>query len=309
MLSRVAERLYWMSRYLERAEDTARIVSAYNHLIMDIPKGAEPSWDIMVDILDAQSHFQRRFRTVNEQNVLKLLVSDDSAPCSIPYAIQAARENVRTSRDVLPEEAWELVNELSLFAQDVAPQSVGRRNRHAFLAEVVSRCQTINGLLLSTLSRDHTYRFIKLGRMLERADMTTRMVDVGAGDIVDRAGRFSTIDPLLWGTLLQALSAGSAYRREKGPLVDRNAVVNFVFLDTLFPRSVKFCIKGIGEELAGLNHHEEAMRLVDRAWRNLNPLTNQDVSQAELHSFIDDFQQQLNEIHGVIQESWFRVDS
>ena len=80
MLSRVAERLYWMSRYLERAEDTARIVSAYNHLIMDIPKGAEPGWYIMVQILDAQPHFEKRFRSVNEQNVLKLLVADATAP-------------------------------------------------------------------------------------------------------------------------------------------------------------------------------------------------------------------------------------
>ena len=103
----------------------------------------------MVQILDAQPHFEQRFRTVNEHNVLKLLVADTKAPCSITYAIQTARENVRTTRDVLPEEMWELVNELSLFAQEVAPNSVGRRDRHAFLAEVISRCQTINGLLLA----------------------------------------------------------------------------------------------------------------------------------------------------------------
>ena len=102
-----------MSRYLERTEDTARIVSAYNHLIMDLPKGAEPGWDIMVQILDAEPYFHERFRSVNEQNVLKLLVADDGASCSIPYSIEAARENVRTTRDVLPEETWELVNELS----------------------------------------------------------------------------------------------------------------------------------------------------------------------------------------------------
>ena len=187
MLSRVAERLYWMSRYLERTEDTARVVSAYNHLIMDIPKGAEPGWDIMVQILDAQPHFEQRFRSVNEQNVLKLLVADTKAPCSIPYSIQMVRENVRTTRDVLPEETWELVNELSLFAQESAPNSVGRRNRHDFLAEVISRCQTINGLLLSSLSRDHAHSFTKLGRLLECADMATRMIDVGAGDIGERA--------------------------------------------------------------------------------------------------------------------------
>ena len=86
MLSRVAERLYWMSRYLERTEDTARIVSAYNHLIMDLPKGAEPGWDIMVQILDAEPYFHQRFRSVNEQNVLKLLIGDDGASCSLRHS-------------------------------------------------------------------------------------------------------------------------------------------------------------------------------------------------------------------------------
>ena len=186
--------------------------------------------------MDAQPHFEKRFRSVNEQNVLKLLVADATAPCSIPYAVKMIRENVRTTRDVLPEEIWELVNELSLFAQDNASNSVGRRNRHAVLAEVISRCQTINGLLLSSLTRDHTHSFTKLGRLLECADMATRMIDVGAGDIGERSERFSTVST---GALLQGLSAGSAYRREVGPIVDRPAVVDFVF-GAGFPRSVKF---------------------------------------------------------------------
>jgi uncharacterized alpha-E superfamily protein len=308
MLSRVAERLYWMSRYLERTEDTARVVSAYNHLIMDIPKGAEPGWDIMVQILDAQPHFEQRFRSVNEQNVLKLLVADTKAPCSIPYSIQMVRENVRTTRDVLPEETWELVNELSLFAQESAPNSVGRRNRHAFLAEVISRCQTINGLLLSSLSRDHAHSFTKLGRLLECADMATRMIDVGAGDIGERAEQFSTLDPLLWGALLQGLSAGSAYRREVGPIVDRHAVVNFVFLAPGFPRSVKFCVREIRNELGKLSGSEEALKVVSRLSRRLNRLNKQEMTQAELHPFIDEFQVQLNNLHVAIQDTWFRVD-
>jgi uncharacterized alpha-E superfamily protein len=308
MLSRVVERLYWMSRYLERTEDTARVVSAYNHLIMDIPKGAEPGWDIMVQILDAQPHFEQRFRSVNEQNVLKLLVADTKAPCSIPYSIQMVRENVRTTRDVLPEETWELVNEFSLFAQESAPNSVGRRNRHAFLAEVISRCQTINGLLLSSLSRDHAHSFTKLGRLLECADMATRMIDVGAGDIGERAEQFSTLDPLLWGALLQGLSAGSAYRREVGPIVDRQAVVNFVFLAPGFPRSVKFCVREIRNELGKLSGSEEALKVVSRLSRRLNRLNKQEMTQAELHPFIDEFQVQLNNLHVAIQDTWFRVD-
>jgi len=309
MLSSVAERLYWMSRYLERAEDTARLVGAYNHLIMDIPRGSEPAWDIMIRILEAEHAFEERYRAVTEQNVIKLLLADTAAPCSIPFAIATARENVRTTRDVLPEEAWELVNELHLYVGEAAKSSVGRRNRHTFLAEVIARCQMINGLLLSTLSRDHAYRFIKLGRLLECADMGTRVVDVGAGDILDRAGSHAAIEPLLWSALLQALSASSAYRREIGPIVEKNDVVNFIFTQGNFPRSIKFCVAGIREELTPLNNHEQALRAINRIRRRLNRLAVDALSREELHAFIDDFQLQLSALHQSIADTWFRIEA
>ena len=308
-LSSVAERLYWMSQYLERAEDTARLISAYNHLIMDIPRGAEPGWDIMVRILDAQPIFDERFRVANEQNVLKLLISDADATCSIPSAVRAARENVRTTRDVLPEEAWELVNELYLFTRDSAENSVGRRYRHKFLEEIVSRCQMINGLLLSTLSRDHTYRFIKLGKLLERADMATRVIDVGAGDILDREGAYEAIDPLLWGALLQALSAMGAYRREVGPIVEKNAAVDFVFMQSSFPRSVRFCIRGIREDLKPLSNNRAALLVVERIRRRLRNFEAGKMTRPELHAFIDDLQLQINALHQAFQDTWFQPEA
>ncbi len=309
MLSSVAERLYWMARYLERAEDTARLVSAYNHLIMDIPSGSEPGWDIMVKILDAQEQFAQRFRVANEQNVLKLLLADEESPCSIPYSVKAARENVRTTRDVLPEDAWELMNELHIFTRDNAEKSVGRRNRHAFLAEFVSRCQTLNGLIQTTLSRDHAYRFIKLGQLLERADMTTRVVDVGAGDILDREGNFAAIDPLLWSSLLNALSAMSAYRRQVGPLIEKNAMVDFVFMEPAFPRSVRFCIRGIREELGPLKNNGATLRSIERIRRRLRRFHAEQVSRAELHAFIDEFQHQVNLLHRSIDATWFQPEA
>ena len=276
---------------------------------MDIPRGAEPGWDIMVRILDAQPVFEERFRAANEQNVLKLLIADADAPCSIPAAVKAARENVRTTRDVLPEEAWELVNEFYLFTRDSAEKSVGRRNRHAFLDETISRCQMINGLILSTLSRDHAYRFIKLGQLLERADMVTRVIDVGAGDILDREGAYEAIDPLLWGALLQALSAMSAYRREVGPIVEKNAAVDFVFMQATFPRSVRFCIRGIREELKPLSNNKAALRVVERIHRRLRNFEAERMTRPELHAFIDDLQLQINALHQAFQDTWFQPEA
>lgn len=305
MLSRVADRLYWMARYLERAEDTARLTQAYTHLVMDIPEGAEPGWDILVRILDAEPGYNERFRVFNELNVLKFLIADADNPTSIRFSLVAARENVRTTRDVLPGEVWEHVNELYLYAQESAEKSIGRRNRHEFLDQVISRCQMINGLMMSTLCRDHAYRFIKLGHLLERADMATRVIDVGAGALLGDERMHTSVDPLIWACLLRSLSAMGTYRRTIGPLVDPESVVEFVFRDQTLPRSVRFCLNGIREELLPLKRNERALKLLDRSRRKLSRFNPEKASRAQLHQFIDQFQFELIALSDSIAQTWF----
>jgi uncharacterized alpha-E superfamily protein len=305
MLSRVAERVYWMARYIERAEDTARLVAAYNHLVMDIPRGTQPGWEILVRILDADPIFDDWFKVRNEQNVMRLLIGEVDAGCSIPFAIRAARENVRTTRDVLPDEVWELVNELYLFSAEASEKSVARRTRQAYLEEVIQRTQVINGVLRSTLCRDHSYRFIKIGQLLERADMTTRIVDVGASDFLAREGVAQGIEHLLWGTLLKSLSALGAYRRLIEPQVEKNAAVDFVFMEAIFPRSVRFCIREIRLELADVNKATASLRTIERIRRKLRGFEAQNFKQPELHAFIDELQVLINELHEAIADTWF----
>lgn len=305
MLSRVAQRVYWMARYIERAEDTARLVAAYNHLVLDVPRGSQPGWEVLLRILNADAVFDQWFRVRNEQNVLRLLIGEPKASCSIPFVVKAARENVRTTRDVLPDEVWELVNELYLFTSDAAEKSVGRRNRQAYLEEIIQRCQVVNGVLRSTLCRDHSYRFIKIGQLLERADMTTRIIDVGASDFLEREGAAQGIEHLMWGTLLKSLSALGAYRRMVGPQVDKNDAVQFVFMEPSFPRSVRFCVKGIREELKPLRNHQGALRVVDRTRRKLGRFDATKFDQAALHLYIDELQLSLSGLHDAIDETWF----
>jgi uncharacterized alpha-E superfamily protein len=305
MLSRVAERLYWMARYLERAEDTARLTQAYTHLIMDMPAGTPPDWDILIHILDAGPSFGENHRVFNEQNVLKYLIADEDNPGSVSFCIKAARENVRTTRDVLPEEVWEHVNELYLYSEKHASRSVGRRNRHRFLEEVITRCQMINGVLMSTLCRDHAYRFIKLGSLLERADMTTRVIDVGAGALLGDERLNKAVDPLIWASLLQSLSAMGTYRRNIGPLVEATAVVDFVFKERTLPRSVRFCLDGIREELAPLKRNTTALKVLERSRRRLNRFSADATEREKLHKFIDQFQVELNTLGQTIASTWF----
>ncbi|MEE4278450.1 MAG: alpha-E domain-containing protein [Halieaceae bacterium] len=305
MLSRVAERVYWMARYIERAEDTARLVAAYNHLIMDIPRGTQPGWEILVRILDSDPVFDKFFNVRNEQNVMRLLVGEVDAECSIPFAIRAARENVRTTRDVLPDEVWELVNELYLYSSEASEKSVARRTRQAYLEEVIQRAQVINGVLRSTLCRDHSYRFIKLGQLLERADMTTRIVDVGASDFLAREGVAQGIEHLLWGTLLKSLSALGAYRRLIEPQVEKNAAVDFVFMEPIFPRSVRFCIREVRKELTEVTNAQASLRTIERIRRKLRGFEAANFSQPELHEFIEELQVLINALHEAIAGTWF----
>ncbi len=139
--------------------------------------------------------------------------------------------------------------------------------------------------------------------------ISSRVIDVGAGDILDREGAYEAIDPLLWGTLLQALSAISAYRREVGPIVEKNAAVDFVFKHPAFPRSVRFCVRGIREELGPLKNNRAALRVVERIRRRLRRFEAETMTRPELHAFIDDFQLQVNALHQAFHDTWFQPEA
>ena len=305
LLSRVADRLYWMARYLERTEATARVTQAYSHLIMDIPMGTELGWDQLVKILDAEPVFESKYRAYNEQNVLKFMLADLDNHGSIRQSIKAARENVRATRDVLPAEVWEHVNELYLYVKEHADSSIGRRNRHQFLDQIIARCQILSGLIITTMTRDSTYRFMAIGHMVERADMTTRVVDVAAGGLLQRNGDNPTVDPLIWGSLLRSLSAQSAYRRTVGPLPEAAPVVQFLFKEPTLPRSVAFCLNGLRAELGQLKNPRAAMRELERARRRLARFNPETATWDEMHRFIDRIQLDLTSLNERINERWF----
>jgi len=308
LLSRVAERLYWMARYMERTEDMARLTQAYTHLVMDIPQGSELGWDTLVHILDGGPHFEEHYTAYNEQNVLKYLIADEDNPSCIAQSVRSARENVRTTRDVLPAEVWEHVNEFYLFTQEYAEKSIGRRNRHRFLEQVISHCQIITGMTITTMCRDNAFRFMALGHMLERADMTTRIIDVGAGALMGDERHNPGTDPLIWASLLRSLSAMGAYQRNIGPMLEPSAVVDFVLNEPTLPRTVKFCLNSIRGELSQLKGNQDALRILERCRRQLARFPVAKASREELHRFIDKFQLNLLALGAEIDSAWFLTD-
>lgn len=196
MLSRVAHNIYWMARYLERAEDTARIINVNTNLLLDLPRSMTFGWLPLIFIVGAEKQFFEKEpnRLADEITVVKFLIGDVDNPGSILRSLAAARENLRTTRDVTPQEAWEMINGLYIFARDHLPT---RRGRFEFLRRIIHGAQQINGLLAGSMSRTAAYDFVKLGRFLERADMTTRILDVRSANLLPRPGLPVTPRPVL----------------------------------------------------------------------------------------------------------------
>ncbi|MEZ5503117.1 MAG: alpha-E domain-containing protein, partial [Halioglobus sp.] len=156
--------------------------------------------------------------------------------------------------------------------------------------------------------RGHAYRFIKLGHLLERADMTTRVIDVGAAALLRDETPRGTVDHLIWASLLNSLSAMGAYRRAIGPHVEAGSMVDFVLREASLPRSAKFCLDGMRTELLPLKHNRAVISLVNKARRKLAHFDPQQCSREELHIFIDQFQLILQQLYRSIETTWFMTD-
>lgn len=305
MLSRVAENLYWLARYVERAEDTARIVTVNANLLLDLPKGVAPGWRPLVDITGANALFEEHYKDYGERQVVRFLLGDERHAGSIVTALAAARENCRTIRDIVPREFWEQINGLHLFASGELQKGLAKTGRHAYLRELVQRCQTLAGLLDGTMLHDQGFEFLRLGRYLERADMTTRIADVQSANLLPAADEGRPYDNIQWVSVLKSMTAYQMYRRSEQIRVQRGPVLRFIFKHPHFPRSVRWCIEHARIGLERLPRNEASLREVGRTARLLDGTDLPALSQAELHQFVDDVQLGIAALHGEIAATWF----
>ena len=304
MLSRVAERLYWFGRYLERAESTARLLSVYTNLLLDLPN-VQFLWPALVQITGYEHAFQRRFKHTNERNVVRFLLDDPH--CSLRYCVNQARENVRTSRDLMPNEAWEKINELQLLLGQTDLGRINREDRHVLLSNVIDLCLELTGYLSGSMSRQLPYYFLKIGRHIERADMTTRVIDVACLNLMSSQSRSDdSSDNILWMGVLSSLNGYQMYRQEMQERVQGLLVTDFLLKDEAFPRSVRHVIMGVIESLGKLPRHGEARVLAEALREQLAALDMASIiDSGRLHAFIDDIQADISEIHANIATTWF----
>ncbi len=309
MLSRVAERLYWTARYLERAENTARLVKVYSNLMLDLPNGVGLNWHQLVDISGAQEFFDRHYRTSGKRNVIRFMLSDTNNQGSLLTSVTMARENIRTTRDLVPSEGWEHVNELYLFARKELTGKMLLKDRYEFLSEVVMRTQQITGLLAGTMSHGAAYQFIRVGRNLERADMTTRIIDVGSATLIAPGVQLERLENRLWTYVLRSLSAHQMYRQYVRRRVQASHVLAFLLQDTDFPRAVAHTLGEIASCLEQkLPHSDEPLRAALRLQRLVAEADVNKLHAEGLHEFIDQLQLEFGNLHQQISTTWFSLE-
>jgi uncharacterized alpha-E superfamily protein len=308
MLSRVAEKLYWMTRYLERGENTARLINATTHVLLDLPRGASFGWDVLLKVAGQDSLFAQFYSLPDEASIMRFLIIDERNPSSIVSCIRCARDNSRRLREVLPRVAWERINNLYLLVNGLSVQVIDRARRYSLLDQVIERRQSVIGLLSECMSHDVAFQFIKLGRYLERADMTTRIIDINAAVLVTR--QETAEDPalaLLWMGVLQSLNAYQMYRRHASVHVHGAEVVNFLLRDLHFPRTVSFCLGEMEECLAQLPHHVAPMKMVRITERRLKSMKIDQLTPALRHEYLDAVQSDLAKLHDEIAAQYFHL--
>ncbi|MGZ5007399.1 MAG: alpha-E domain-containing protein [Methylobacter sp.] len=307
MLSRSAERLYWLARYLERTENIARLVSVHMNLLMDLPNGVEMGWRQLVRINGSEPQFYEKYKTANEPNITRFLLIDGTYPGSLLSSLSAARENIRTSRDLLPDEAWEQVNEMYLFVKNNIDSVYNRSNRVVFLNEILKGSQRFTGLLSGYMSHNNPYRFIRLGKNIERADMTSRILDLASLLLADsRSDEMREYETILWVNILKALNAQLMYRQQVRSSVNGDDVLNFLLLDTNLPRSVSCCIAEIASCINVLPNSDSLPEEVMKLEAYVKAINIRQTTQAQLREILDDLQNKLGGLHYRISNNWFK---
>ncbi len=311
MLSRVADSIYWMARYVERAENTARFIEVTLNLVLDQPMGVDEPWRPLINATGDDDIFNKSYRIADAESVMHFMAFDRNYVNSIISTLRAARENARSIRESISSEAFEQVNTLYHFVNTTAKEEQALDSSTMFFDQIRRHCHLLTGILDATMSHDVGWHFANIGRLLERADKTSRILDVKYFTLlptIEAVG--SSLDDLQWSTLLFAISGFEAYRRQHH-MIYMDKVVEFFLLHPDFPRSVLFCVENAADSLRCISGPEPQGRPAIAA-EHLANLTKRlrDTSAKEilafgLHQFVDSIQQELNVVGSALTDAYF----
>ncbi len=307
MLARHAEDLFWTGRYLERAEDTARMLDvAYHGLLETSVDDPTTVWRELVKVLHLEQAFAARGTECAAGPVTEFLVLDGGNGGSIVSSVACARDNARTVRERISTELWEAINTfyLELRARDLRADL--QRQPYELYRMVKTRCQTITGVAAETMPRDDGWRFLVLGRMLERAEMTCRLLSV-------RWVQRGSADPQAtyqhWGALLKSVSAFEAYVRVHHDVMGVSEVLEFLLLSREFPRGVLFCLRSAEDQLTRLGSGDRPIaphRMLGRMRATLEYLDVPELVDDGLQRFLDQLQESIWQVADAVSAHFFQ---
>lgn len=315
MLSRVAESLYWMSRYIERAENTARFLDVNFHLLLDLDKIADVDghtyWEPLIAVTGDKERFLQLYSTFSAETVSDYLVFNRSNPNSIFSCISLARENARGVIETIASEMWEQINRVYHFLQS-APRDMPQRDPYSLYREIKTGSHLFQGITDATFSRSEGWDFVQVGRFIERADNTSRLVDVKYHMLVNpEKSEHDSMDSIQWMAVLKSCSALEAYRKIFLSRIDPQSVVQYLVLERQFPRSIYFCVAQLQEALWRISgsrrrdYNNNADRLVGKLESELNYTTIDDIYQHGLHEWLEDLQVKLIRIGEQVYQTYY----
>ncbi len=315
MLSRVADAMYWMHRYIERAENYARFVDVNFNLSLEMPPDQTEQWKPLVVTTGDWELFSKGYKKADKNSVIHFLGFDEKNPSSIYSCLVQARENARSIRPEITREVWEQVNFLYYFVKNGMEKKLWKiEDPRSFFTEIKKGCLLLYGLFDATIARTDGWHFGNVGKLLERADKTSRILDVKYHILLPGPEEVDTpVDLIQWAALLKSASAFDMYRKKYGKL-NVSHITEFLILDQDFPRAMLRCLliaeKSLhivsGSTGSGMSATAKKLGLLRS---QLEYTDIQQIISFGMHEYLDDFQIKMNDISKSIFEDFFSIDN
>ncbi|GAB6909128.1 conserved hypothetical protein [Desulfosarcina cetonica] len=314
MLSRVANSIYWMCRYIERAENVARFISVNLNLLLDMPLEKGNHWEPLVMITGDQAIFEKHYPDYEKKQVMHFLTFDRKYPNAILTCVAAARENARSIREIISSDMWEHLNNFYLELADKCSPDMALADPQRFFKIIQMRSHLFTGLMDCSMSHGEAWNFARIGMMLERADKTSRILDVKYFMLLPRADLINTpFDNIQWSAVLKSASALEMFRKRYHHATPRN-VADFLIFDDNFPRSIRHCVSKakaclhrINGSMPGLPQNPAEKQLgrleADLAYTDIDEVIGQG-----MHEYLDGLQTRLNQVDMVIGTTFFNIE-
>ncbi|HUW02760.1 MAG TPA: alpha-E domain-containing protein [Acidimicrobiales bacterium] len=307
MLARHAENLYWAGRYLERAEDAARLLDVtYHGQLQAMPWETDQAWSDLVSSLGLDADFEQTGAQPTAASVSHFIMHSAANQSSIETSVARARENIRAVREMVPTELWEGLN---TFYLELSHRDLGfevENQPHAVCAEVKRRCQSVAGVAAETMNRDEAWQFLQIGWMLERAAMTCRLLDIRYPQLVEAgtSGGFH-----LWLATLKSAAGAEAFRRTYRGSISPTDVIDFLLLSDTFPRSVYYCLRsaeGAVRRIPSREGRTRPERLLGQLRSELEYVDLQELVGGDAHTRLEQIRKSIEQIGEAVAIQFFR---